>query len=217
MGQGNLYAPKEGNTTVHKIMTSAILAASLLACTSCPGRADGLPEKRRVQKFDPIETTFQATSYGYAGLLAGWGRADLEGDLLEGRDSGLVWGGFAGYMVRPNRVFAFGVEMDYTRTNFRDVVVAPQCCLELLRSDWNASARLRAGVYPIQEILAMVYITGGAAWSDRGDGIGGVYGAGIEVDATKNIAIRVEVLQYRFDGPAGDQTVGRVGLAYKFQ
>lgn len=90
------------------ITSSAITAVLLLACTSCHGRADGLPDRRRVAKFDPIETSFQATAYGYAGLLAGWGRADLEGDFLDARDSGFVWGGFVGYMVRPNRTFAFG-------------------------------------------------------------------------------------------------------------
>jgi opacity protein-like surface antigen len=202
---------------MHKTMISAILAGSLLACTSCPGRADGLPDRRRVQKFDPIETTFQATAYGYAGLLAGWGRADLEGDLLDGHDSGFVWGGFAGYMIRPNQVFAFGVEVDYVRTNFREVAVAPQCCLEFLKSDWNASGRLRVGFFPVQTIAAMVYVTGGAAWSDRADGMGGVYGAGVEMDMTKNVALRLEVLQYRFSGEAGDQTIGRLGVAFKFQ
>jgi opacity protein-like surface antigen len=201
---------------MHKIMISAIVAGSLLACTSCPGRADGLPDRRRVAKFDPIETTFQATAYGYAGLLAGWGRADLEGSLLEGHDSGFVWGGFIGYMVRPNQTFAFGVEVDYVRTHFSEMAKTQQF-LESLQSDWNASGRLRIGIFPVQTIAAMVYVTGGAAWSDRADGVGGVYGAGVEMDMTKNVALRLEVLQYRFSGEAGDQTIGRLGVAVKFQ
>ena len=208
-------SPSEGNTTMLKIMTSAIMAVSLLACTSCHGRADGLPD-RRMSKFDPINTTFQATAYGYAGLLAGWGRADLEGDFLDARDSGFVWGGFAGYMVRPNQTFAFGVEVDYVRTHFSEVAVAPSF-FESLSSDWNASGRLRVGIFPVQTIAAMVYVTGGAALSDRADGMGGVYGAGVEMDMTKNTALRLEVLQYRFSGEAGDQTIGRLGIAFKFQ
>jgi len=201
------------------MLKSLTLTLGLLMATGAA--AEGLKDRPRPRAFDPIETSFQASAYGYAGLLAGWGRAEMSGDLLgpfsDANDAGFVWGGFLGYMVRPSQVFAFGVEVDYVRTNFEKTIVVPAFGFEALKSDWNASGRLRAGVYPITGVSVMIYVTGGVAWSDRGDGVGGVYGAGIEADMTKNIALRLELLQYNFDGTAGDQTIGRLGVAFKLQ
>ena len=80
--------------------------------------------------------------------------------------------------------------------------------------DWTATARARIGVTWEN---ALVYVTGGAAWSGRtithyGLGtqlstgsetaLGTVLGAGVELKVLPNIALRVEGLRYDFSQPS---------------
>lgn len=199
----------------------------------------------------------------YAGVHAGyaWGsEKDNQSNLFEEATpadnfdvDGFVGGVHAGYNWQANQ-FVFGVEGDVDYTNIKgsegyagyvpdfryDYV---EGTLEL-KSEWQASARLRAG-YAVDNFL--IYATGGIAFadgklssngyaynadanfssSDSNTHVGWTIGAGAEYAFTPNWIGRAELRYTDFgsktyqllEGPVDaswTQTAVTVGLSYKF-
>jgi outer membrane immunogenic protein len=155
--------------------------------------------------------------------------------------NGLVGGLHAGYNQQFGN-FVLGVEGDveYVNLDGSQDYSYPQNGLPNatgtleLHSDWQGSARVRAG-YAFDSTL--LYATAGVAFANadlitNGVGVsaihtGGTVGVGIEQAFTPNLIGRAEVRytnfgQVTYDTPVGavdsswDQTVGTVGLSYKF-
>ncbi|WP_336799677.1 outer membrane protein [Kaistia sp. MMO-174] len=200
----------------------------------------------------------------YAGVHAGyaWGSEDDNQSNLFGPEptpadsfdmDGFVGGVHAGYNWQANQ-FVFGVEGDVDYTNikgsegyagyvpdFRNDYV--EGTLQL-KSEWQASARLRAG-YAVDNFL--IYATGGIAFadgklssngyaynadanfssSDSNTHVGWTIGAGAEYAFTPNWIGRAELRYTDFgsktyellEGPVDaswTQTAVTVGLSYKF-
>ncbi|GLS21393.1 porin [Labrys miyagiensis] len=192
----------------------------------------------------------------YIGVHAGygWGREeDNQGDLFPGFSDprlviatsadkfdldGFVGGAHAGYNYQIDR-FVLGVEGDLDYTNLsgsaRAVYAGGAVVRTLeLKTDWQGSARLRAG-YAIDNLL--LYATGGVAFANAklttagqdssNTHIGWTVGLGAEYAFTPSWIGRAEIRYSDFskksyetvDGPvkAGwNQTTATLGVSYKF-
>ncbi|GLS23216.1 porin [Labrys miyagiensis] len=189
----------------------------------------------------------------YAGLHAGygWGRESdnqsslfpvIPGPRPPPADKfdlgGFVGGAHAGYNYQIGQ-FILGAEGDIDYANLRGSASTTYAGGTIartlgLKSDWQGSARLRAG-YAIDNIL--LYATGGVAFANAklstagqdssNTHIGWTVGGGAEYAFTQNWIGRVEVRYSDFskktyqtiDGPVKadwNQTTATAGVSYKF-
>ena len=130
----------------------------------------------------------------------------------DGHSSNFVGGGFAGYNLAIAQGFFLGVEADIDASNksvtkFMDHAGAPDpAWLQEWNSAWQASLRGRVG-YTFHH--TMVYVTGGAAWTDFDMKVypinlstnpnsfsktlqGWTLGGGLEHELTDHLAVRLE-------------------------
>jgi outer membrane immunogenic protein len=204
-----------------------------------------------VEPVAPVVTAYD-WSGPYIGLHAGWGwgredddqsrlfpnviLTDALGDHFD--MDGFIGGVHAGYNYQINQ-FVLGVEGDIDYSSIKGDVRASYLGGDFIRNDelktdWQGSARLRAG-YAIDNFL--IYATGGVAFAnakfkvngfdDSNTHIGWTVGLGAEYAFTQNWIGRAEVRYTDFskktyqtsDGPvkAGwNQTTATVGISYKF-
>jgi opacity protein-like surface antigen len=224
-------------------MRSILLASALatLSLSSALASDPFAPYHRTTSSRAPAgyqEIPAIATGYFYVGGALGIGRADLNAFLPDdtpfgGRDTAILGGAYAGYLMKMQGNLGVGVEADYMRTAFKvnghGVSCAPPepplpavfaseklVCSNTFGKEtslWTASARARAGVFLSKELF--LYGTGGPAWADGASNVGVAYGGGLELDTGKLVTIRVEVIQYNFEGGDRDQLTGRLGVALK--
>jgi len=169
----------------------------------------------------------------YAGVQAGYGRlqSDFSGTnaIPSGQESedGFVGGVYVGHDWQSgNFVFGALADLDYLDTdniglegifNGKDEAYNYDV-------DWMATARVRAGFLPMDNIL--VYGTGGLAmarvetsgsretfgptfsFDDSEVEIGGAIGAGVEVALTPKWSIKTEYLHYEFNDSEIDVGLG---------
>lgn len=147
-----------------------------------------------------------------AGVFGGWAFGaekvlECEEDYRCKFDlEGFAWGGYANYMLRPSAQIAAGVEIDAMRLE-----------AEQGFADWLLSLRSRGGFYVTP--TTMVYGTGGVAWEPENNETGWVAGAGIELNPTKNTAVRAEWLHYEFEDAVGLEPrfeVLKASIGFKF-
>jgi outer membrane immunogenic protein len=199
-----------------------------------------------------VVTAFDWTG-AYVGVHAGygWGREDDNLSTLGGAPppviippvgdhfdaNGFIGGAHAGYNYEFPSQFVIGVEgdIDYSDLNgsHRFATPAPGGKIKF-NTDWQASARLRAG-YAIDNLL--LYVTGGAAFagaqvkvngpSDDNNHVGWTAGGGVEYAFTPNWIGRVEVRYSDFNKESYSTSFGKVrvdfnettatvGISYKF-
>lgn len=146
----------------------------------------------------------------YFGLTGGGALADLKS---ASKSSDLVWSGHAGYGLSFAGLYV-GAEVDGTWGGARSSYDISPLYSSTVEVDWSATARARLGVTAGP---ALLYVTGGAAWSGRTLGIhtlgaqvttgseramGTVIGAGIEMKVLPNVSARLEGLRYDFSSPS---------------
>ncbi len=225
-----------------RILGAAFAALLIVACTPAAIAADkGGPNPLLPPLFsdEEINAVRPHRTGLYAGILAGYNAAELQtawqGEGLRFSDQQPFVGGFVGINARVSDGLVLGLEGDYVFTDFsasRDV----QGVNVRFGTDYLASIRGRAGV-PMG--IALLYVTGGVAFteakgsvpdeglSDKATLIGGVMGAGIEIEMSKTVFARLEGLHYWFpdegmsDGNVDieaelEQTAVRLGLGVKF-
>ncbi|WP_413988000.1 outer membrane protein [Labrys okinawensis] len=190
----------------------------------------------------------------YVGLHAGygWGREHDDLSTLAGAPppvviippladhfdaNGFIGGAHAGYNYEFPSQFVIGVEgdIDYSDLNGSQRFTTPAPGGKMkFNTDWQASARLRAG-YAIDNLL--LYVTGGAAFagaqvkvngpSDDNNHVGWTVGGGVEYAFTPNWIGRVEVRYSDFNKERYSTSFGKVrvdfnettatlGISYKF-
>lgn len=178
----------------------------------------------------------------YIGIHGGysWGKGRSDPEYSENGPvnlSGLLIGIHAGLNRQFSNGFVLGLEGDVSYTDYsgsNHLVLAPQVFDLRFRSEWQGSARVRAG-YAMDNTL--LYATAGLAvaggklsigdFSDRKTHIGWTAGVGIEHAFTPNWLGRIEVRysdfsKQTYNTPIGDikhgfnQTTATVGISYKF-
>ncbi|MDQ0392008.1 outer membrane protein [Labrys monachus] len=231
-------------TTAMAVVLSA--GAALLFASQPASAADLAPQA--VEPAAPVVLPFD-WSGPYIGLHAGygWGREHDDQSSLFSENgppadhfnmNGFIGGAHAGYNFQFNQ-FVVGAEgdIDYSALkgdHFYSYDLGTVTGSLKLKSDWQGSARLRAG-YAIDNLL--LYVTGGVAFADAklstaGESssnthVGWTAGGGIEYAFTQNWIGRIEVRYSDFekksfqtlDGPvkAGwNQTTATAGISYKF-
>jgi outer membrane immunogenic protein len=221
----------------------AAVAASMIATTATA--ADLAPAP--AEPVAPLIAAYNWTG-PYVGLHAGWGwgrENDNQSSLappfttiISDRFnlSGFVGGAHAGYNYQVNQ-FVLGVEgdVDYTEIKGDHRFTTPTPAGDLhFRSQWQGSARLRAG-YAIDNLL--LYATGGLAIAegrlsvygtdDTNTHVGWTAGGGLEYAFTQNWIGRVEVRYSDFQKksyktPQGkvrvdfNETTATAAVSYKF-
>ncbi|MCL7999850.1 porin family protein [Brucella sp. 21LCYQ03] len=235
-----------------KLLSTTALAAIFSAAFffAAPAYAADVIEEPPVPPVAPlIASPFIWTGpYIGAQIGYGWGKgnnvtdnASENGPAGTGFDNlrmrGLFGGIHAGYNYQFANPFVIGIEGDinYSDINGSHHLLVPGYDDSLsLKTNWQGSARLRAG-YAIDKTL--IYATGGLAFagaelktggiSDKNTHVGWTAGAGIEHAFTPNWIGRFEVRYSDFnkktyDTPLGDmkldfnQTTATVGISYKF-
>ena len=126
----------------------------------------------------------------------------------------LAWGAQVGYGLQLNLIY-IGLEADATYGGLRTSSYLTPLYSSTLEVDWSATARARAGL-AIGD--ALLYVTGGVAWSAQTYGIhtlgsplssehrtvaGIVYGAGLEIKPLPFLAARIEGLRTDFSTESG--------------
>jgi outer membrane immunogenic protein len=196
----------------------------------------------------PVAAPFDWTG-PYVGLHAGYGWGKEHDDLSENGVgaptgptgdnfslSGFIGGAHAGYNYQFANQFVLGVEgdIDYSNLNGDTHFTNPAPGTIKFKTEWQGSARLRAG-YAIDNFL--LYATGGIAFanaelkvngsSDTNTHFGWTVGAGAEYAFTQNWIGRAEVRYSDFNKQGYDTSFGRVkadfnettatlGVSYKF-
>jgi len=211
----------------------SIMAAVAVYFVASAAMAEGLLDRFPVySEPPPASVGFSSFATGfYGGVTAGYSAATIQADDFDFGGNGLLGGGYVGFNYRlPGLVI--GVEGDWMLT---DIKAETDNALFTFTAKTNslASVRARAGL-PMGPVL--VYGTGGIAWTDAevvvpgGNDdkmlMGWVAGAGVEIELTRTVHIRLEGLHYGFDeetftagGGSGDvgldQTVVRAGLGFR--
>lgn len=142
----------------------------------------------------------------YWGLTGGGAWADVKG---ANSSSDLAWSAHAGYGVQLSALYVGG-EIDGTWGGANSTSHLSPLFSSSLEVDWSATARARVGVVIAG---ALIYATGGVAWSAQTLGIhslgaelsshtstvpGAVFGAGVEVKVLPFVSARLEALHYDF-------------------
>jgi outer membrane immunogenic protein len=197
----------------------------------------------------PVKSAVASPVYDWTGFYVGingggsWGRVpwSSEPDFTSGTataSSGLI-GGTIGYNMQNVGPFVFGEEFDFNWRSFNAAIPALSCQPNCeLKSDWLATARLRAG-YPIDRFLP--YVTGGVSIGDiTQDSVGQQFGqaksvsvnwtagAGVEFVVSGPLTAKLEYLYVNHTntacnaecngGPVHmglDENIFRVGLNYR--
>ncbi len=229
-----------------------IFAAMLTATAGLPSAyaadLEG-PRRYRDPRNDAYYPTWNWTGL-YIGLHGGYGLSSADWDFigasLSNPGAGSVLGGQIGYNFQSGRM-VYGIEGDLSSTwmNGTDGCGFLVNCRHDI--NWMGSVRGRLG-FTVNDNRTLLYGTGGVAWADAKfasrDAItnavlgseysvtqqGWVLGAGIEHQLSQNLTMRVEYLNYNFNGmtaPAGtvdvlptkidlSSQVVRFGLNLKF-
>lgn len=224
-----------------RILGAAFAALLIVACTPAAIAADkGGPNPLLPPLFDDADlSTDRPHRTGlYAGILAGYNAGQLRADDFRFSDHNPFVGGFVGINARVSDGLVLGIEGDYVFTDFNASWSDGGGFTAKVGSDYLASIRGRAGL-PVG--IALLYVTGGVAftdvdasvvvgndtYSDSATLIGGVLGAGIEIELTRTAFVRVEGMHYWFpdeglsdEGQSVkadvDQTAVRLGFGMKF-
>lgn len=194
-------------------VVSALLAVVLMTVGAM---AEGMRNKSRIAAPVQLPWEVPATPAGVkfhnfeAGVFLGWGLGEADQDCKYCPSSfdfeGLTWGGYVGYMARPNEQLAYGGELDLMRLQGEQAI-----------ADWLMSLRGRIGYYVMPNVMG--YGTAGMALEPESMDVGVVVGGGVEYNATKNTSIRLEYLHYQFDsnGVADlSQDVVKASFGWKF-
>ncbi len=219
-----------------RIASCSAIALGLMAGTAL---AADLPQP--IQPAQPeisYETpaTFSAYDWSgaYIGANAGWGFLGADGKsgakgALDENQNGATVGVHGGYNFMLDQNIVLGAEADIQYNDLSEKKDGVE-----LESDWNATARARAG-YAFDRTL--VYGTGGAAFKnltakngkgkDEKNVVGYVVGAGVEHAVTDMLTARVEYLyqdfgdqRFDFGGESQktklDENLVRAGVSMKF-
>ena len=169
---------------------------------------------------DRAERDVTPWSGPYFGVSLGFGEAEIlspSGDrtTLDGRVP-TIHSGYA--ITRGNTVFGF--EWDLAINLGRDTVFGPKVEIDGVETgvDWFATLRGRYG--QIVNDSTLLYVTGGAAYSDtvssdRSYALGAVYGGGVEQALNPHWTVRGEVMFMDFG--EGDDTIAQTDTTWHVQ
>jgi outer membrane immunogenic protein len=171
----------------------------------------------------------------------GWGKTSFENPVRDGKPTGGLVGGHAGYNWQYGSIVA-GFEVDFDGADIKQTVLRLE-----EKTNQLASARARLGYVFFPGLLA--YGTAGAGWghtsltasngvSANANRFGWVAGAGLEYKLVEHVLLWAEYLHYDFDktafsfpggiigangavlpfNPNASETIDvvRAGLSYKF-
>lgn len=200
-----------------RAMLGAAVAACLMLLPVYAGAADKSGPDKFLEEVQAPPARHNRTGF-YAGALAGWGVADFQADTFQFSDAAPLAGAFAGINIRlPSSPLVVGLEGDYVWT---DISATPGAIV-IAKTSYLASIRARAGlaIGP-----ALLYITGGPAFTEADVDAGGIVsketlvgaalGGGVEAELTKVLFVRLEAIHYVF--PDKDLSCG-VGCAFESQ
>ena len=213
------------------LLAAAAACLLLTGAASAEGLLDRFPAYTPPPE-QPATSGFAGFATGaYVGLTGGYSTASIGADSFEFGGDGLLGGVYGGFNYRfPGAVL--GIEGDWMLT---DIKAEQDNALLTFTAKTNqlSSIRARAGV-PLGPVL--LYGTGGIAFTqtevevpDGSDNkllMGWVMGAGVEVELTRTMQVRLEGLHYTFDdehfsaGATGgnvglDQTIVRAGIGFR--
>jgi outer membrane immunogenic protein len=203
------------------VMLFANVAAAADLGGPAPVGADGIPAHFR--------------SGAYVGLVGGYDIAQAQADTFKFSDAAFMGGAFVGFQTRVNGV-VIGLEADYLLTDIQATTGMGSVTINA-KTNYLASVRARLGVTAGP---ALLYVTAGPAFTEHKvnatDGsmtiaskdflVGGVFGAGVEMELTRTLFVRLEALHYIFpDKTVGNgvdffnskdqQTTARIGLGFR--
>jgi outer membrane immunogenic protein len=210
-------------------MRAKLLGAVLAALIAPLAYASDLPSSGKIAA--PATAEEWNRSGLYVGLLGGYDVAVMEAEGIDLAGGKLMAGAMVGWNWRAAPGLVAGIEADWMFTGISASTVADEVTLKA-STDHLVSLRARLGV-PIGP--ALLYVTGGPAWqhvkltvddvSERTWQLGAAMGGGAEIELSRSLAIRGEVLHYIFpeDGAPlsglleseNQHTTARIGAVFK--
>lgn len=213
------------------LLAAAAACLLLTGAAAAEGLLDRFPAYTPPPEQPAVAGYSSFATGAYVGLTGGYSTATIEADNFDFGGDGLLGGVYGGFNYRlPGAVL--GIEGDWMLT---DIKAEQDNALLTFTAKTNqlSSVRARAGV-PLGPVL--MYGTGGVAFtktevdlptgSDDKLLMGWVMGAGVEVELTRTMQVRLEGLHYMFDderftvgGASGDvgldQTIIRAGIGLR--
>jgi opacity protein-like surface antigen len=213
--------------TIVRVLATCLLSLAMLTLPHLARAADTGPWNlpRPDDYRDPEGRVWHRTG-PYVGLVAGANLAQFEAAGFDFNDTAWTGGALAGFQVKSGGL-VWGVEGDFLLTNIKADFAAGTITAS---TDYLATIRAKLGV-PIGPV--MPFITGGAAFtrdkivvagvSSHEDKVGWAAGGGVDLELTRALTLRGEVIHYAFpDRDVGglfdakdQQTQARAAVVFK--